>query len=321
MISIIVPVFNGSHCIHRCLQSLVNQEYDHHQYEIIVVDDGSTDSTVDIVIKNPMVRLISQENKGPAAARNTGAKHARGDVLLFTDADCVASKGWLSEMMRPLNENIGVVGVKGTYRTKQKGITARFVQLEYEDKYDVMKRAPFVDFIDTYAAAYKKDVFLNAGGFDENFPVACAEDVDLSFRLSRQGNLMVFNPHAWVYHTHPDRIKDYIKKKYKFAYWRVQALRNAPDKILKDSHTPQVMKLQVLLFPVMLLSIFGGFLFPRIALFWIIVYFASAMPFVLKAIQKDTTVGILSPIFLFLRSGAQSAGLIGGLLRRRRMKC
>jgi GT2 family glycosyltransferase len=184
-----------------------------------------------------------------------------------------------------------------------------------------MKRKPFVDFIDTYAAAYKRDVFLSAGGFDEKFPVACAEDVDLSFRLARQGYSMVFNPRAWVYHSHPDHIKDYIKKKYKFAYWRVLALCKAPEKILKDSHTPQAMKLQVLLFPVLLLSIFGSILFPWFTLFWTVVYFATTTPFVLKAVQKDAMVGILSPILLFLRSGAQSVGLIGGFIRSRSIKC
>ena len=83
-------------------------------------------------------------------------------------------------------------------------------------------------------------------GYDTSFPVACAEDIELSYRMSARGWKMKFVPAAIVYHTHPDTLWRYLKKKYKFAFWRVLAVRKNPSKAVKDSHTPQLMKLQLL---------------------------------------------------------------------------
>ena len=248
MISVIVPACNAENTVRGCLDSLMNQHYPE-EYEVIVIDDGSTDTTPRIVEEYEKVRLIKQGNAGPAAARNRGAAEAKGDIILFTDSDCVPAPDWIAEMVKPFKENAEVVGVKGRYKTGQKEIVARFVQLEYEDKYHYMVRERYIDFIDTYSAAFKKDVFIEARGYDTDFPVACAEDVELSYRLSNKGYRMVFNPGAVVYHIHPDTVADYARKKYKFAYWRMVAVRKNPNKAMKDSHTPKMMKLQLLLPP------------------------------------------------------------------------
>ncbi len=147
-----------------------------------------------------------------------------------------------------------VVGAKGIYRTHQKGLVARFVQIEYEDKYRLMAGLSSIDFIDTYSAAFRRDRFLEMTGYDTSFPVACAEDIELSYRMSARGWKMKFVPDAIVYHTHPDSFWRYLKKKYKFAFWRVLAVRKNPTKVVKDSLTPQIMKLQLLFFPALVLG-------------------------------------------------------------------
>ena len=91
-------------------------------------------------------------------------------------------------------------------------------------------------------------------GYDISFPVACAEDIELSYRMSARGWKMKFAPAAIVYHTHPDTLSRYLKKKYKFAFWRVLAVRKNPGKAVRDSHTPQLMKLQLLFVPALLLA-------------------------------------------------------------------
>src|SRR5215467_4196600 len=249
-VSIIIPTFNGAARIRKCLEALLPQAAAINA-EILVVDDGSTDSTGEVVSRFSGVRLISQANAGPAAARNRGALEAKGTIILFTDDDCVPTTDWLAAMTTPF-EDPAVVGVKGAYRTRQQSLVARFVQADYEDRYRLMATLPEIDFIDTYAAAFRRERFLEMNGYDTTFPVACAEDIELSYRMSERGWKMKFVPTAIVYHTHPDKFWLYMKKKYKFAFWRMLALRKNPKKTLKDSHTPQVMKFQLLFAPALL---------------------------------------------------------------------
>ncbi|MHC4395572.1 MAG: glycosyltransferase family 2 protein, partial [Planctomycetota bacterium] len=84
MISIIIPAFNAENTISDCLDSLLDQTIDKEHYEIILVDDGSTDETPNIAKRYSEVRLLIQDNQGPASARNKGTRHAKGDVILFT---------------------------------------------------------------------------------------------------------------------------------------------------------------------------------------------------------------------------------------------
>ena len=320
MLSIIVPAYNSQQTIKSCLDSILNQNHGG-QYELIVVDDGSNDLTTSLVSQYKGVRLIRQTNAGPAAARNLGAAEAKGEIILFTDSDCEVFPNWIEEMLKPFKEDSTVVGVKGAYKTKQQEMIARFVQLEYEDKYDKMKKEKYIDFIDTYSAAFKKDVFNAAGGYDLTFPVACAEDVDLSYRLANHGYKMVFNPKALVFHMHPHNLKSYLQKKFKFACWRVRAVRRNPNKILKDSHTPFIMKLQVMLLPFVLLALPFSLIYPYLLPIFLGLYFMTAIPFAIKAIKKDIAVGLLSPVVLFLRSIAQFLGLAGGVVKESLKSC
>ncbi len=166
--SVIIPAYNASRTLGDSLAALEAQTVLREQYEVIVVDDGSTDDTGAVAASFP-VHLIQQANRGPAAARNRGAREARGAVLVFTDADCVPCKDWLAEMVQPLAD-AGTVAVKGAYRTRQRSWVARFAQIEFEERYDLLQRSTRIDMVDTYAAAYRKDVFLKLGGFDEAFP-------------------------------------------------------------------------------------------------------------------------------------------------------
>jgi GT2 family glycosyltransferase len=317
LVSVIIPTYNGRLRIKNTLDALQAQDFKG-EYELIVVDDGSWDQTADLVRSYDQgIKVISQPNQGPGVARNNGARHAQGKIILFTDDDCIPEKNWLREMLQPFSENSDLVGVKGRYRTEQKDIIARFVQLEYEDKYDYMVREKYIDFIDTYSAAFQRRVFLELGGYDTEFPVACAEDVELSYRLSKKGYKMVFASKAVVRHTHPARLKAYLKKKFKFAYWRVIAVKKNPQKIVRDSHTPQVMKMQLIFPPVCLFPVLLVFFFPKFLIIsglGFIGFILTTVPFIYKAMRKDKVVGFLSPFLLFSRTCAQFLGVVGGLL-------
>jgi len=314
-VSIIIPTFNGASRIGNCLDALVHQTAGRNA-EILVVNDGSNDDTADVVARYSSVRLITQSNAGPAGARNRGVLEARGTIILFTDDDCVPTPEWLAAMIEPFKDP-DVVGVKGVYRTRQRRLAARFVQIEYEDKYRRMADLPQIDFIDTYSAGFRRDRFLEMSGYDTSFPVACAEDVEFSYRMSARGWTMKFVPAAIVYHTHPDTLWSYLNKKYKFAFWRVVAVRKNPNKTLKDSHTPQLMKLQLLFAPVLLLAIsYDLVVYPKVpaSLLACAAFLVSTLPFALRAIPKDPIVGLLSPLLLAARACAQLLGVTAGLI-------
>jgi GT2 family glycosyltransferase len=320
-ISIIIPTYNGALRISNCIESLLKQSGSH-SYEILVVNDGSTDNTIDVLKSFPSIQVITQLNTGPAAARNRGAREARGEILLFTDDDCVPMSDWITEMLRPFTD-AAVVGAKGIYRTHQRGLAARFVQIEYEDRYRIMQAHPDIDFIDTYSAAFRRDRFLEMNGYDTSFPVACAEDIELSYRMSARGWKMRFSPTAIVYHSHPDTFSNYLKKKYKFAFWRMLAVKKNPGKAVKDSHTPQIMKAQLLFGPGLVIAILFDFSFksfPLISLCICTAFLASTLPFAIRAARKDLFVGVLSPAILALRSFAQFLGVFGGLINARRQR-
>jgi glycosyltransferase involved in cell wall biosynthesis len=314
-VSIIIPTFNGASRIGNCLDALLKQTVGR-EAEILVVNDGSTDNTAQVVDRYSGIRLITQSNAGPAAARNRGVLEARGTIVLFTDDDCVPMPEWLAAMITPFKDP-NVVGVKGVYRTHQRRLVARFVQIEYEDKYRLMSDVPHIDFIDTYSAGFRRDRFLEMNGYDTSFPVAGAEDVELSYRMSARGWTMKFVPEAIVYHTHPDTLWKYLKKKYKFAFWRVLAVRKNPSKTLKDSHTPQVMKLQLLFTPALLLAISCDLVVrPKVPASLLVgsAFLVSTLPFARRAIKKDPIVGLLSPALLAVRACAQSLGVAAGLI-------
>ena len=314
-VSIIIPTFNGASRIGNCLDALAHQTAER-DAEILVVNDGSSDNTAQIVAGYSGVRLITQSNAGPAAARNRGALEARGTIIMFTDDDCVPMSDWLAAMMEPFKDP-SVVGAKGVYRTRQRGLVPRFVQVEYEDKYRRMSHLPQIDFVDTYSAGFRRERFLEMNGYDTSFPVACAEDVELSYRMSARGWIMKFVPAAVVYHTHPRTLRSYLKKKYKFAFWRVLAVRKNPNKGLRDSHTPQLMKLQLLFAPALLLAVSRDLLVqPNLpaSLMVCVAFLVSTLPFALRAMLKDPIVGLLSPLLLAARACAQLLGVTAGLI-------
>lgn len=319
--SVIVPAYNAEKTIARCLRALGSQTLDPSVYEVIVVDDGSRDGTADIIKSFP-VRYLHQTNKGPAAARNHGSREARGSIILFTDSDCVPAPDWIAEMVRPFADP-EVAAVKGAYRTNQRSLTARFAQIEFEERFELLKRAPSIDMVDTYSAAYRGPVFHGVGGFDESFPVANNEDTELSYKLSTMGKKMAFNPAAIVYHlNHPDSLRRYARLKFWRGYWRMVVYRKYPDKMMKDSYTPQTLKLQILflflllgLLPAMLLWP-ASLLYPLAAALFL--YGISVSPFVVLAIRRDPLVGALSPFFLSMRAASLGMGFLWGVVSQRK---
>ena len=309
-VSVIIPAYNAAKTIGACIESLLAQETDE-QFEIIVVDDGSADGTAEMASRYPNVRVLCQPNLGAGPARNLAARHAQGWILCLIDADCVATPRWVDALALAIRD--GADGVKGTLLSDQRELVARFTQIEYEDKYDRMRPDRPINFIDTGSAAYRRDVFLQAGGFDES--LVENEDQELSFRLARMDCDLRFVPEAAVYHRHPTTLRRYARRKFDIGFWKVAVMGRHPERAISDSHTPPSLKAQVALVVGMSLALLLAPLKRpalRLVPFLLAAFMASAGPFIAKAARKDPAVAAISPFMLLVRAGSLAAGVAYG---------
>lgn len=319
-LSVVVPAYNAADTIGECIAAL-RQQAGVGPYEVIVVDDGSTDDTAALA-RAAGARVITTARGRPAAARNAGAGAAQGDLVCFTDADCVPWPDWLGEVSAPFDDP-AVVATKGTYVTHQTALVARFVQLEYEEKYDRLRAQTAIDFVDTYSCAYRRAVLLANGGFDERFDYL--EDQELSFRLADRGLRMVFAERAVVAHRHSDTLARYLRKKATIGYWKAQVVRRFPGRVVRDSHTPQIMKPQMALATLLPALLAAGLV--ALAAGWpvaagllggagllALVFLATTLPFMARAWRRDRAVAVAAPVLLFGRGAALSWGYVRGVL-------
>lgn len=326
--SIIVPVYNGTATIERCLNALAQQTIEAARYEMIIVDDGSKDDTAAKVktwiSHHPqhVARLVQQVNAGPGAARNHGAQAAQAPILLFTDADCAPLPSWVATLTAAFADE-KVVGAKGAYLSEQSAFVPQFVQAEYENRYDRMRHQPQIDFIDTYSAAYRRAIFLENGGFDVIFTTASVEDQEFSFRLAQKGYRLVFVPQAQVLHLHDSNLWEYGRRKYYIGYWKALLTRWHPERMVQDSHTPQVLKVQIVLLALIIAGLpvaLAGLIWSPLNWVWpaiglcLLVFLATTLPFLAKLAQRSWALALIGPVMLGVRALTLGSGFLLGTI-------
>ena len=196
-ISVIIPNYNGSATIAKCLEAVFESSYGN--FEVIVVDDCSSDNSA-VIIKQFPCRLIELKTHGGAAkARNAGALQGRGEVFFFTDADCLLSVHTLALVNRAVTEAVSDTVIGGTYTPvpydKDFFSTFQSIFIHYSE----IKHSGRPAYITTHAMAISAETFGKSGGFNEDF-LSIPEDIELSHRLKRGGCRLVMDPGITVRH-------------------------------------------------------------------------------------------------------------------------
>jgi len=226
-VSIVVPVKNGEATIGDLLNSLTQLDYNKKKVEIIVVDGNSTDRTREIAAKYP-VKLIKENGKGLNAARNTGVAQSTGEIIAFTDADCVAPPDWLRKLVRNFkNPNVGCVGgsTKGYYEdflSKYSDnsiipVLRRFKKYETRDNVGALLQYPA-----GCNMALRKIAIEKAGGFDESIHFGFDEDELVERICKEQRYKLVLDPDLYIKHKHRTKLRELLKQN--FRYGRGNAL-------------------------------------------------------------------------------------------------
>lgn len=230
-VSIVIPAFNSSLMLGQAIEACLGQDYPKDRLEVIIVDDGSCDNTKDIVSQYPVV-YIYQEKKGPGAARNRGWKAAKGEVIFFTDADCVPKKDTLSIMTRSLYEK-GVDAVAGTYGIKNaEDIMARCIHAEIMFRH--LRMPDYINSFGTYNVLIKAQALGELSGFNEDYLTSSAEDSDLSYRMVKKGYKIYFERKSIVLHFHEKSLARYLKKQFIRSFWAIRLWRHHPGFALND---------------------------------------------------------------------------------------
>jgi len=230
LVTVITPARNAAETIERCVTSVLEQRFEG-DFEYIVVEGGSTDETRQILERcleraGAKLRLFKGPGTGPAAARNVGIKEAKGDIIVFIDADCEAEKGWLRSLIQPF-EKRDIGGVCGSVKTpKGLGLVGRVVGLdwEYRQEEKIVKRMRWFHFMNT---AYRREVFNRIGLLDET--LTTGEDQEFFRRALNSGYKFSFVEGARVYHYHRSTLRRFLNQFFNYGKGSYTALRRGGD--------------------------------------------------------------------------------------------
>lgn len=198
-ISVIVPVYNGGPQLGKCLDALLDSEFP--AFEVLVVDDGSTDGSVAVARSRGLEVLPLKVRSGPAAARNHGARHARGSILLFVDADVVVRKDTLSRIAALFRARPEVAAAFGSYddAPPEMNFVSQYKNLQHH--FIHQQSSSEAETFWAGCGAVRRAAFHVVGGFNaEKYVKPSVEDIELGYRLRRKGYLITLDKENQVKH-------------------------------------------------------------------------------------------------------------------------
>ncbi|HVV08617.1 bifunctional polysaccharide deacetylase/glycosyltransferase family 2 protein [Amycolatopsis sp.] len=308
-VTVIVPAYNEEAGIEATIRSILAST---HPVEVIVVDDGSTDGTAEVVAKlvSSQVRLIRQRNAGKAAALNTGLAAARTELVVLVDGDTVLDERAVRTLVRPfIDENVGAVSGNAKVANRR-GLLGRWQHIEYvlgfnldRRMYDVFECMPTVP---GALGAFRRSAVLRCGGVPVD---TLAEDTDLTMLLQRDGWRVLYQPLAVAWTEAPATLGQLWKQRYRWCYGTLQAVWKHRRSILERGQggrlgrrgLPYLLLFQVLL-PVLapfvdLATVFGLFTEQRPVLlgYWLVFQLLQLIPgFVAFRLDRESLRPLLA---------------------------
>ncbi len=218
-VSVVVCSYNGARTLTDCLRAICVQDYP--DYEVILIDDGSTDQTPAIAAQFPKVRYLHQSNLGLSAARNTGARVALGRIVAYTDSDCVADDKWLHYLVTAMvDQEVDAIGGPNIPPTDDCMI-ARCVAASPGGPSHVMLDDRYAEHVPGCNMAFDRERLLALGGFDPQFRVA-GDDVDICWRFTDARLRIGYAPAALVWHHRRHTVRGYFRQQK--GYGRAEAM-------------------------------------------------------------------------------------------------
>jgi cellulose synthase/poly-beta-1,6-N-acetylglucosamine synthase-like glycosyltransferase/peptidoglycan/xylan/chitin deacetylase (PgdA/CDA1 family) len=241
-VSIVVPAFNEAVGIERAVRSLLAS--DHPELEVVVVDDGSTDGTAEIVagIPDSRLHLVRQDNSGKAAALNAGLAHARHDVIVMVDGDTLFEPSTLARLVAPLADpEVGAVS-GNTKVGNRSGLLGRWQHIEYvvgfnldRRMYEVLQCMPTVP---GAIGAFRRDVLEDVGGVPTD---TLAEDTDLTLAIGRTGRRVLYAEDARAWTEAPSTLGALWRQRYRWSFGTMQAVwKHRRAIVSRDRHEGRI---------------------------------------------------------------------------------
>jgi len=314
-VSIVIPAFNSDKTIGLAIVGCDCQEYPNDKIEIIVVDDGSTDSTKDIVLSYPHVKYIYQKNQGPAAARNNGLNNSHGQIVAFLDSDCVPRKYWISKMIsRYTSDSVVCVGSRYGIANRT-SLLACCIYFEFLVRYKRMPQHP--KFLGSNGYSFRRDFLEHIGGYSAEYRMASHEDNELAYRIVSQGYSTYFDKSNIVDHYFQTDLVRYLRVQMWHGFWRMKLYVDHPQMITGDDYTdiwdymqPPFTLLFLLFFPIALLADLM-----LLEFFLLIIIIALQFPITISMVSlcRRKRYFVYIPLGV-LRAGARSIGMVMGVI-------
>lgn len=220
-VSVVVAVYNGERTIGRCIESLLQQDYPIDKFEVIVVENGSTDNTATIASSYP-IKFIQSPYKGKQAALNLGIAQSTAVIIAMTDADCIAEKDWLKQLVKPYadEETGGCGGLIKSFVHSEQNMIEKFAEEHNPLVNYISGAAEYLPHLYGANCSYRRDLLSHVGGYNTRLPIS--DDVDICWRIQLEtGKKIAYTEDAVVLHHHRSTLTGLARQYYHYGYGEI----------------------------------------------------------------------------------------------------